>query len=166
MKKLFTLVTLLFSLSVMSAPTPFSPAAWEYLKVLDSGASNGPVVEKASKFTWEISSTVASGSTVQLEGEIPKGALVTEVIYYVADDFESANSNTVAIGCDSTNDILTATSLDGSATGTVAKGAADGAAANFVYIDAVCNPVVTVGSGASGITRGKLIGWIRYLLAE
>lgn len=166
MKSLLVLVTLLFSFQVMSAPTPISPAVWEYVKVLDAGQSNGAVVEKAAKFTWEISDTVASGSTVQLEGEIPKGALVTEVIYYVADDFESSNSNTVAIGCDSTNDILTATSLDGSATGTVAKGAADGDAANFVYIDAVCNPVVTVGSGASGITRGKLIGWIRYLLAE
>ena len=100
--------------------------------------------------------TQASGNTINTEMRIPSNSIVKHTTIFVQDTIVSASDNTIAIGCESTNDLKVATDFTNSATGTIVAGAQT-ADSNATYVETGCKVKAKVGAGLTGITNGDLV---------
>ena len=107
--------------------------------------------------------TIAAGA-IDTGIDIPAGSIIKQVYLYPVVQIVSANDNTIAVHCESANDLYTATDLTDTAAGTVIAGviAYNAAESAYLYSDG-CDLTVTVGAGASGLTAGKLDIVVEYI---
>jgi len=139
------------------AVTPFLPHEESRFKELER--------IKVRRDVLNISSTLASGATV-IVGSLPTSAVVKQVVVVVETPFTSASGNTLKLGCLSTSDLLAATDFADDNANTLVAGVPVDTAASMVYVTSGCNMTATVGSGATGISAGKLIFHTVYMMGE
>ncbi len=92
---------------------------------------------------------------------IPANSIITRSFLYITTQFVDAGSGTVALHCQTANNILTAQDITGSASGVIAEGGSTGASAAMKALTAACEVTATVGTAAQ--TAGKLVGFIEYV---
>lgn len=165
MKTFLCLLFFISSLQIFAA-SPFQPHDEKRFSEIEANVTalqgNRKYYQRA---TYTVSSTLAAAATFDFTGiSLPAGAIITDAYLLVETQVVSANDNTIAIGCDSSNDLKAAADLTDDTAGTFVAGAITGAAANHVELAAVCVPEGTVGAGASGITAGALTLVVEYLL--
>lgn len=119
-------------------------------------------------FKIEIEAPLAAGATETLynkEAHIPANAVIADAFYIADTAWVSANGNTIKVDCGSAT-ILSATDLVGTATNTYTAATIVGQTKTTYKSvgTAKCDPLVTVGAGASGITAGKVTLWGTYFL--
>ncbi len=150
----------------LSGTTVSSTAA--ELNILD--ASNTEPAEGAwtsvyrvAKATYDFDADGGAVSTIDLGITIPDNALVTSCVLEKITGFASSGSATVALGLESTTDIIAATAFNNAAlTQVVAYGAAL-ASAPF-KTTAARNVQITIGTAA--LTAGKFNFYIEYLVGS
>lgn len=133
-------------------------------------AQLGTIVDSSKRSVRAIYDTAASIGSASVGAHtlgvtLPAGAVITRSWFVVDTQFGSVSgSGTVAIHCETANNIFTATDIDGSAAGTLTEGASTGAASAFKKITAACPITATVAS--SDMTAGKLEVFVDYSVRE
>ncbi len=159
MKNLLNVILLLslsFYLNAFGASSPLNPAVEDELNKRTG-------TEKTLVVNVGIDSTKASGDLVSTGYFLPPKSLVIRNYTVTKTQIVSADSNTIAWGCASANDLDTAADYSSQAIGAAADGLASGAASAYVYTSTGCQIKYTVGSGTSGITAGAVQHVIKYL---
>lgn len=158
--KCLVFVLCLVSSLVFGATSPLNPAVQKELTKIKQNSN--PMV----RLDFDArTATKAAAAVVYAKEAIPADSLVTDVKAYIDDVIVSANDNTVAVGCESATDLVGATDMTDFATNFVVQGTPTGATTNIVYSNG-CTPYITVGAGASGITGGRAIIFIKYIPIE
>lgn len=142
------LAALLFSASAMAGDYDSTPD-------LLQASTHIPYSITRAVFVLEGST---SGTTLSpyASADIPPGAIVMHTWYEESSAVVSASSNTVAVGCESSGDMIAGVSLDGGSSFTQGEGIQDNTFANRKRLGLGCSPTATFGAGASGITSGRL----------
>lgn len=124
-------------------------------------------IKQYKRDVWDITSTLASGDTVTFS-TLPEHAVVTQNYFLVEDAVVSASDNTIALGCDTSSDLLTARDFTNDSANDLITGTASGSTAQMVHISTSggCTITATVGSGVSGITDGKVIIFTEFVKGE
>lgn len=105
---------------------------------------------------------------MNLGKSLPARAIVTRNYFSIGDTaVTAASDNTLALGCGATDNLKSATDFTDAAAHSLVDGAATGASSAMVVIgSSACDVTYTVGSGASGITAGKITAFIEYVLGD
>lgn len=113
-----------------------------------------------------IGSTYASGSEVLLGSYVPPKSLITRAFVFVKEVVVSASNNSIAFGCEATNDLVASAAY---ATSSLAvlnalqEGVPTGTTATSVYSSDGCQLEANVTSGGSGVTDGELYLFLEYV---
>ena len=161
------LVLFLAATTAFAAPTPHTEAQWNYFKQLENGeVLNGESVQKVLRYEYSFSSTAASGSTIVFPNKIPPGAVIHKVTMHIPTVIVSVSDNTIALTCESSGDLLAAVDLTDDTIETVRFGVPkDNSATSGVWSDG-CTPQYDIGVGTTGITAGRIITFIHFLIGE
>lgn len=95
---------------------------------------------------------------------LPAKTIIVRSWLYIVTQFVDAGVGTVAITCETANNIKTATDITGSAGGALIEGESTGAASAFKSIAAPCGVQAVVAGAAQ--SAGKLIAYAMYVVAE
>ena len=107
------------------------------------------------------------GGTLTLGGSLPAKAYVTSVSIVVETDVISLSNNTLSLGCEGVDDLDAADDFSTESVNAVLPGTPRvGTESTWVYSATGCVPTLTVGTGGTGITAGRVIYLIKYLQAE
>ena len=161
MRSLLALLFLITLTSVAFAQSPFRRAEHDRFSKVENE-------ERLLKLAVDFSETnVVSGGTLALAGSIPADSIVTSVSVTVTDTLTSASDNTVALGCGSADDLDAAVDLTAVSDNAFSKGVPrPNDEDTWVYTANTCTPTLTIGSGATGITAGRILYYIKYIQRE
>jgi len=110
--------------------------------------------ERWLELSYDFASTnAASGDSIALSGSVPADYSVTQVAVRIESVVVSASDNTIALDCESSEDLLAAVDLTDKTANSYTNGAIT-ALSGAVYSDG-CTPTMTIGAGVTGITSGK-----------
>lgn len=187
MKNLVISILVLFSFVTMAVPSPYTKETWAMKKEIVSLQANDTaegaaldVVEGYLDYDSEglLSKRVAravydaavdggvSGASYSLGVVLPAKSIVIKSFYNVASPaVVAASGNTYALYCGNTA-LMTAINLHASADVVAAMNNDGGTAAEMDRLAAACTLNVRVGSGTTGITSGKVINFIEYVIGE
>lgn len=163
MKYLILLVSILFSLHA------FSDSSIDYTQAVDlDTAPKQQLLPLVRVLVEADSTTLDAAEVIDSDAYLPEGALVTRVFYKVINKFESANGNTLALGCSSsTDDLVSAQQIYGYASDDVIVVTSFGSSGDIVAIGSGgCQIRALVGAGASGLTAGRGVFFFEYLVGE
>lgn len=114
--------------------------------------------ERLLKLAYDFTeSPVDADEHVSLGVVIPDDYLVTHSYVYVDTDVVSANANTVGLSCENTSDLLAPNDFSDDAEHALVDGAVWANPTTWVRTAGGCTPTMQIGTGASGITAGRLI---------
>jgi hypothetical protein len=140
---------LLFVFEAQASRIPFNRETLERFKNVENQ-------ERLLKIPFSFTdSPLSAAQVVDLGFTVPSDYLITSFYTYVDTDVVSANSNTVAVGCETSTDLQSANNFADDSEHAVVAGAVTGPA-NAIRTDG-CDLQMTIGAGASGITAGRLI---------
>lgn len=151
------LATLIYTIPTFASNSPVGPG---FSKALQRNLG-----EQTLRVPYDVAVNGGSVGAHGLGKYLPAKAIVTQAWFYTVTQFTDSGTGTVAISCEDANNLYTATDITGITATTVTAGAATGSAASMVKgIAAPCEVTATVATAAQ--TAGKLIFYIRYVLAE
>jgi len=177
------LLLVLITCTAYGAPTPFAPHIEDRFNVIEdaNGITEGEflpkvraglMTERIAMFTWDYTLEPGSAGPTATEYStgvsIPADSLVIEAMYRIPSTIVSASDNTIAVKCESANDIISAIDMTDTATSVVIMGAAvsatvAGSSLTGAFYSNGCELVLTIGTGSSTITAGSLDVFIKYL---
>lgn len=172
MKKFFVLAiaAIVSATAVAQDSVPFGPELRSELNKISRDSSDGEKVLKVARATYDVAvNGGATGTAYNLGVYLPKNAVLVQSWFHVVTQF--AGTGTVALSCEDANNIYTAAQLSGSAAGDIVKGRQTGGTDSMtVGISDKCALTATVGpdggGGGATLTAGKLILFVKYLVAE
>jgi hypothetical protein len=166
----FLMVAFFSVANIALAETPFHPYEETRFKAIENNIDADEALNVIYSQQFNIKPTAAiyaSGSQVTL-GTLPANAVIVKDFMYIQTALVSASSNTLAVQCESANDIFTATNLAVEASGTMINGAQNfpnTATKTVVQTGSNgCSVKAVVGSGTTGITAGEVELIIEYVL--
>ncbi len=96
---------------------------------------------------------------------IPANAIITQSWFFIKTAITStSNDGTIAISCNSANDIFSAADIDGSSAGTITPGVEIGTAGSMLKVTTACDVTFTVAVHA--LLTGRIDLYVRYVIAE
>jgi hypothetical protein len=117
------------------------------------------------KAVYDVSSDGGSAVAHSLAGAyLPANAIITRSFMYTDTGF--SGSGTLALSCETANNILTATDNSGAlfaTAGNLVEGASSGSYNLMKKITSQCQIAATV-AGGSGLTAGKITAWVYYVI--
>ena len=170
MKKLLIAFLFAISFAALATTAPFHPYDEERFETLEdvTGVTypqTGPKetvgysYQRIIKAVYDAAVNGGSENTDYALGvTIPANHIVTEASYRPTVTIVSGSDNTVALKCDSANDLISAVDMTDFATDGASAyryGALTPSSTASVITDG-CELTITVGSGSTGITAGKL----------
>ncbi len=157
---------ILLFLALVSFPALAELSQGEYFSTGDARISQAVNKTQAQvAFTYSVAKNGGSKTAHNTGVSLPAKAIITRSYFQVGQVFASASSaGTVAISCETANNIKTATDITGSSVGDFVDGQSTGAIAGFKAITNGCDINVTVATWA--LTAGKLKGWVEYVIGQ
>lgn len=137
--------------------------------MLESASTSGLHVPRVAKIVWDPSG-VSGDRTVASHASgvtIPANAIIRQVWFYTKTSLVStSNDGTIAVQCNSANDIFSAADIDATTgvAGSIGTGVEIGTAATMLKVAAACD--VTFVVGVHAFTAGKMDWFIEYVIAE
>lgn len=137
--------------------------------MLEAPSAKGLYVPRVARVTWDPSG-VSGDRTVAAHTSgvtIPANAVIRQVWFYTKTSLVSASNNgTIAVSCNSANDIFSAADIDATTgvAGQIGSGVETGTAANMLKVSTACDVTFTVAVNA--FTAGKMDWFIEYVVAE
>lgn len=147
--------------TVFAAKTPMPPFLEKAFKELNS--------KKVANAHVHFGTTVAGNTSIPLGVFIPTGAVITNAFAYIGTGIVSGTSgtqNTLAFGCEATNDLLAAMNVDPLATNSMIQAVPTNATSSMIYVDSSCEVKAFVGPGSNGISEGDVNMYIEFLPNE
>ena len=189
MKKLLFIVTCLFALNSFAIKAPFMPKDADLIdqSIMDladksllvgntSGkasaeaiGSDGSMQKRIARATYDVAVDGGTIAAHLLGVKIPANAIMVRSWFYTVTQFVDAGAGTVALHCETANNIFSALDITGNADGVKVDGVQqafatfDGTGAAGV-LGAECELTATVATAAQ--TAGKLVLFVEYLVAE
>lgn len=189
MRQFILFLTCAFALNAFAIQAPFQPKDEKLISsgimLMDSNAmiigsslgranpeshgSDGYMQKRIIRATYDVA---VDGGTIAAHGlgvTIPANAIIVRSWFYTVTQFVDAGSGTVAIHCETANNIFSAADITGNADGVLVDGVQqafatfDGTGAAGI-LGAACEPTATVATAAQ--TAGKLVLFIEYMVAE
>lgn len=122
-------------------------------------------VRRIARFTYDFAVNGGAVSTISLGVALPARSIITQSwIQTITPIVSTNNDGTLALQCETANNIFTATDIDADSAYAIRAGASDGVAANFKQITSACNISAVIAVHA--FTAGKVIGWAEYVVSE
>jgi len=134
-----------------------------------AAASDGYMQKRTARATYDVAIDGGTAAAHGLGVTIPANAIIVRSWFYTVTQFVDAGSGTVALSCETANNIFSAADITGNADGTLVDGVQqafatfDGSGAAGV-LGSACELTATVATAAQ--TAGKLILYVDYILAE
>lgn len=161
MKKFLFLGLLLGSF----AKADFSPLEYGLTGDLRISTALSRYVVGERSFTYDVAKDGGSVGAHVLHMQLPNNAVIIRSFLQVNTAFASASqAGTVALSCQTANNIKTATDISGSAAGAMVEGESTGAASAFKRLTANCTVTATIANYA--LTSGKLKAWVQYVMGR
>jgi hypothetical protein len=164
MKLLALLFAVVLTSTVFAFPAPYGTKEIYEIKT-NSDTNTASLLQRKYVQTEAVTVTGAAAATVASGIVIPADAIITNVLLLVDTQVVSANDNTLALGCEATDDLLAAADLTDDAAASLLAGIPVGTAATAVQSDG-CTLTFTIGAGASGVTAGVLTVIAEYIVKE
>lgn len=126
-------------------------------------------VARVARLVWDPSGTASQGTVGSHASgvTIPANAIIRQVWFYTKTSLVSTGNNgTLAVQCNSANDIFSAADIDATSgvAGQIGAGVETGAAAAMLKVSTACNVAFVVAVNA--FTAGKMDWFIEYSVAE
>ncbi len=137
--------------------------------MLEAPSGKGLYASRVARVTWDPSG-VSGDRTVAAHASgvvIPANAIIKQVWFYTKTSLVStSNDGTIAVSCNSANDIFSAADIDATSgvAGQIGAGVETGIAANMLKVSTACDITFTVAVHA--FTAGKMDWFIEYVVAE
>jgi len=163
MRVLLILTLSLFATMAFATPAPFQP--WE----TDLISKNIIDVPAEALLIGNSVGKIGAAAAYGLGITIPANAIMVRSWFYTVTQFVDAGSGTVALSCETANNIFSAADITGNADGVLVDGVQqafatfDGTGAAGI-LGSACELTATVATAAQ--TAGKLILFVEYLIAE
>jgi len=133
-------------------------------------SSDGLNQKRTARATYDVLVDGGVAAAYGLGVTIPADAIIVRSWFYTVTQFVDAGSGTVALHCETANNIFSAADITGNAAGTLVDAVQDGTFAAFDgsgaagVLGAVCELTATVATADQ--TAGKLILFVDYIVAE
>ena len=189
MKKILFISTYLFALNAFAIQSPFQPKDADLIdksimnlssKSLLIGStggkasaetlgSDGSMQKRIVRATYDVAVDLGTIAAHGLGVSLPANAIIVRSWFYTVTQFVDAGAGTVALHCETANNIFSALDITGNADGVLVDGVQqafatfDGTGAAGI-LGAECELTATVATAAQ--TAGKLVLFIEYLVAE
>ncbi len=137
--------------------------------MLETPSGKGLYVPRVARVTWDPTG-VSGDRTVAPHTSgvmIPANAIIRQVWFYTkASLVSTGNNGTIAVSCNSANDIFSAADIDATTgvAGQIGTGVETGTAATMLKVTTACDVTFTVAVNA--FTAGKMDWFIEYVIAE
>jgi len=107
--------------------------------------------------------SLAADASVTLRGasRIPPGSIILRTYAFIKEQAASASGNTLAFGCEATNDLVEAFVSNTPTTTDRIEGKSTGTTATSIYSDG-CTLTAKIGGGGSGISDGTVYLYVEY----
>jgi len=128
------------------------------------------LAKRMARATYDVAVEGGAIGAYSLGVSLPANAIITRSWFYTVTQFTDAGAGTVALHCQTANNIYNAADITGNAAGVMVTGIQDNAIANFGgtgaagVLGTACDLTATV-AGADQ-TAGKLVLFVEYVIAE
>ena len=189
MKKLLFILTCLFTLNAYSVSSPYQPKDEKLISdgimllssnsvlignslgkgLPESLGSDGSMQKRIVRATYDVAVDLGTIAAHGLGVSLPANAIIVRSWFYTVTQFVDAGAGTVALSCETANNIFSAADITGNADGVKVDGIQqafatfDGTGAAGV-LGAACELTATVATAAQ--TAGKLNLFVEYVVAE
>ena len=140
-------------------------ASGDYTSTPDLTLASTHISKEVARAVFDLRGAVAGQRLISTpDTAIPAGATVFHTWLQESSGVFSTSSNTIAVGCVSSGDMVAAVQLaNGGSSGTQAQGVQDNTFANRKRLTTSCVPFLNVGGGVSGISSGRLTVLFEYV---
>lgn len=138
------------------------------LKVADSVTDEGLINAKHARFVYNYTDTATPTYIYDSGIDLPAKSVIVKAHGLIVSPIVSVNDNTLKLDCGSIP-LYQAVDLTDTASGSLIRNfveASTTSSASASYVTSACDLKVTVGSGASGVTSGKIVWDVEYFVAE
>jgi len=189
MRVLLILTLSLFATMAFATPAPFQPWETDLISknIIDvpaeallignsvgkisslAASADGSMQKRIARATYDVAVDGGAAAAYGLGITIPANAIMVRSWFYTVTQFVDAGSGTVALSCETANNIFSAADITGNADGVLVDGVQqafatfDGTGAAGI-LGSACELTATVATAAQ--TAGKLILFVEYLIAE
>ena len=127
--------------------------------------SDGLNAHRVARFTYAPTGGTLAVGAHGLGVTLPAKAIIEKSFFIVETQLASAgNAATVALHCETADNIFAAADIDADSADTIKAGVSDGAVANMKQITSACEITATV--AVEDLTAGKLVGFLTYVVTE
>jgi len=126
--------------------------------------------KRTARATYDVAIDGGTAAAHGLGVTIPANAIIVRSWFYTVTQFVDAGAGTVALHCETADNIFAAADITGNADGVLVDAVQDGTFANFDgtgaagILGAACELTATVATAAQ--TAGKLIMYVEYMVGE
>lgn len=129
-----------------------------------AASTSGLGLKRIARATFDTAAGNGAIGAHSLGVQLPAKAIIQRSFFFVKTQFVDAGAGTVALHCETADNIFAAADITGIAANAITTGVSDGATANMKLMTAACNITATV-AGADQ-TSGKLDVFVEYVVAE
>jgi len=122
------------------------------------------LAKRVVRVTYDFAADGGAISAINLGQGLPEKAIIQRSWFEVITQLTSGGASTMAIHCESANNIFSAADITGSAAGTITEGVSTGTAATMQKITNDCNITATI--AVATVTAGKLVIYVEYVVSE
>lgn len=161
MKKILLLVLALFAIPAFAELT-----SGEYFSTGSQQISEAVNKTQAQvAFKYSVAKHGGAVGAHNLGVKLPAKAIITRSYLQIGQQFAAASTSaTIALHCETANNIKTATDLSAEVAGALVEGASTGAASAFKAITNECEIKATVAT--LPFTAGAIKGWVEYVIGQ
>lgn len=131
---------------------------------VQSAGTSGLQLARLARATYDTAGGQGVIGAHPLGVTLPAKAIIVKSFFFIKTQFVDGGAGTVALHCETANNILSAADITGLAANSINAGVSDGAVGNMKLIAAPCAITATV-AGAEQ-TAGKLDIFVEYVVAE
>lgn len=138
------------------------------LNAVDAGnySTNGILLKRVARATLDCgTASCTSGATVDLSVDLPANTLIVENWSYVETQFVGSSS-TVALECEDSENLYSATDITGFSSGSIVSGAVTGLGAGTMLAAIAASCDVSAVIGGADVTDGVLNHFIEYVVHD
>ncbi len=130
---------------------------------LAAANADGLMTKRTARVTFDTANGATAGSTYNLGVALPAKAIITRSYLTINTPFVGA-SGTVALSCETANNIFSAANITGYTTNDLIEGASTGASTAFKKITSACNLSAVVATTTQ--SAGKLTAWVEFVISQ
>jgi hypothetical protein len=138
--------------------------------LMGDASVDGLMRKRVARATYDVAVDGGTAGAYGLGVSLPANAIITRSWFYTVTQFVDGGAGTVALHCETANNIFSAADITGNADGTLVDGIQDGTFANFDgtgaagVLGSACELTATVATAEQ--TAGKLVLFVEYVVAE